>query len=191
MFRTDIDTAFTAKVTEYIAKGYTFLTNSMNGSQGEIAKVVVRKDNDILCIYLGHTSSWKTGDAIILAVGRWTSPYYGHESETIWMNKLEAVEQTTFFEIARNRFYTASPEEYAAIREKQETRSEYRWSRNQDRYEDFGEGAKAAVLPFVRRQPKCKTAKCASIERVYKRINQRTGSIHYYVKARGMELRLK
>lgn len=124
-------------------------------------------------------------------VGRWTGQHRGYEGETIWLNKLETVEQVDFFEIARNRFYTTSRDEYAAILEKQHARSEYRWSLNHDRYIDFGDEAKEAVLPFVRRQPKCKSAKGKSIERIYKRIDQRTGSARYYVNARGMELRLK
>lgn len=191
MIRREIDTAFTAKVSEYITKGYTFLTNTMGGSQGEIAKVIVRKDTDTICIYLDRTNDWQSGDKIILVVGRWPEPYRGYESETIWLNKLEIVEQVDFFEIERNKFYTTSAEEFEAIREKQRIRSQYRWERTRDRYFDFEKEAKAAVLPFVRRQPKCKTAKSKSIDRVYKRIDQRSGTARYFVKVRGMELRLK
>jgi len=50
--------------------------------------------------------------------------------------------------------------------------------------------AAAIVLPLIRRQPKCRSAKVCEIEDVIKRTSD-SGKNSYYVKFRGKELRLK
>ena len=50
--------------------------------------------------------------------------------------------------------------------------------------------AAVIVLPYIRRQPKCKKVKATEIESVIKRISD-SGKNSYYVKFRGKELRLK
>ena len=52
MFKKDIEKAFTEKVAEYVAKGYRFYSEGMRGSQGEIAKVVLTDDKELIIIYL-------------------------------------------------------------------------------------------------------------------------------------------
>lgn len=57
MKRTELDVIFTNKVNEYLARGYVFNTNTMSGSQGEIAHVDLRKGDEILRIVMDGTAS--------------------------------------------------------------------------------------------------------------------------------------
>ena len=54
MTREDVNRIFTERVTELIAQGYHINTGSMPGSQGEIAKVDLRKGSEIIRVLLEH-----------------------------------------------------------------------------------------------------------------------------------------
>ena len=48
----EINAIYAAKAAEYLAAGYTINTNSMNGSQGEIAKIDFRKGDEVIRLML-------------------------------------------------------------------------------------------------------------------------------------------
>lgn len=128
MTRAEINTAFTSKVAEYLAKGYTFNTNTMNGSQGEIAKVDLTDGTEIVRVLLDSFSDYDTGtEGLEILVGRVTDtkirPHeVGSISSTIWNNRLEVLETERFYKLGSDRhngiFYgtKAEAEKAAAIK---------------------------------------------------------------------------
>ena len=48
MKSTEINAIFSAKVNELLAAGYQINTNTMDGSQGEIAKIDFRKNEEVI-----------------------------------------------------------------------------------------------------------------------------------------------
>ena len=178
MFKHEIDRLFTEKVTEYLSKGYWLNLNTMGGSQGEIAKVDLNNGQEIIRVLLDRKTTFMNETQVRLKVGRNTDTLYGSTHDTIWNENLEILEERTFCEVAQNFYVT--PDEYQAIREKRSARRESR----QPASIDLGEKAKEIVLPFVRRQSKCKRAKLSDIESVRKSVNRR-GKALYTVQAKG------
>lgn len=122
MKRTEMDTIFTNKVNEYLTRGYMFNTNTMSGSQGEIAHVDLRKGDEILRIVMYIKHDWRNGYKIHILVGRSTDRVnLNRESnETIWNNRLETIEDLVFAKIDENWY--ASEEEGAAATELRKNR---------------------------------------------------------------------
>jgi hypothetical protein len=185
MLRKDLDELFTQKVTEYLAKGYRFYTGTMNGSQGEIAKVDLTDGKEVLRILMDTELDWRNGDRVVILVGRNTDKLHGSFYDaTIWNNHLEIIEKQEFNKISDT--YFVLPEEYPEIREKQFARWE---ARKAGQKKELGEGAKAIVLPFVKRQPRCKSIKLSDIEKVTKAENSKGGN-SYLVTAKGKAYKL-
>ncbi len=192
MFKKDIDALFTSKMMEYINKGYIIHTNTMSGSQGEQAKVDLYNDSEIIRIFI--TSHYRTSlSGLKLIVGRNTNKTYNRPTDIIWNNDLEIIEEQEFIKLSDNYFVT--PEEYEPIKAIQKKRSHIKYSNNAD-YKEFNEESKKFILSFVKRQPKCKSAKLSDIERVYKVIHEawNNPSIKYpkyYVKVKDKCLQIK
>lgn len=198
-----INRKFTETVAEWMAKGYTINTASMGGSQGEIAKIDLTDGTEIVRVLLdGFTTHPTRGgnrhyslEGVKLVVGRVTDKVVPNSEDTwshIWNNRLEILSCEDFYQIGephRNgAVWYGSESEAMAQQDKNRSRFHARWvSCNQD----LGDAAKELVLPYVRRQPKCKTIKASEIESVTRRSNDRNSKNHYYIKVRGKELRLK
>ena len=178
MFKHEIDRLFTEKVAEYLSKGYWLNPDTMGGSQGEIAKVDLNNGQEIIRVLLDRKTTFMDGTQVSLKVGRNTDKLYGSTFDTIWHEHLEILEERTFCEVARNFYVT--PDEYPAIREKRFAR----YAQRQPTPVDLGEKAKEIVLPFVRRQSKCKRAKLSDIENVRKSVN-RGGKTVYTAQVKG------
>ena len=162
MFKKDIDTLFTNKIMEYIAKGYTLHTNTMSGCQGELAKVDLTNGNEVIRIYTDDV--YRNGACyIVLTVGRNTNKLYNHPSDIIWNKDLEIIEQIEFVKLSDN--YFINPEEYRGIHEKKRLR---RRMKEENEVTVFDDKAKIIVLSFMKRQHKCKTIKLTDIQKVYK-----------------------
>ena len=163
MFRNEIDHKFTAKVAEYIAKGYRIHTSSMSGSQGEVAKIDLTNEAEVIRIllYIEHKSF--TGTEMILSVGKVKEEFKLNTDRVIWNGRLEIIEEEKWVRI--NEKYFVTPDEYIAIRRKKHERFENRKTINK---REFGEDSKKIALQFVKRQPKCKSVKLSEIDRVYK-----------------------
>ena len=54
----EINAIYAAKVTEFLTAGYTINTNTMDGSQGEIAKIDFRKGNEVVRVLLHKETVW-------------------------------------------------------------------------------------------------------------------------------------
>lgn len=115
MKRTELDTIFTNKVNEYLANGYVINTNTMGGSQGEIAHIDLRKGEDILRIIMFSDHTWTEGDKLHILVGRNTNRVNlnRESSETVWNSDLETIEEIIFSKIASN-WYASVEEGIAA-----------------------------------------------------------------------------
>ena len=89
MKRTEIDARFTQEVGKYIGMGYTISTATMRGTQGEIAKVDLVKDNDFIRILLntGVDHNMCT-DKMVLSVGRIPEEKRTN-GWTVWNNDME------------------------------------------------------------------------------------------------------
>ena len=178
MLKHEIDRLFTAKVAEYLSNGYWLNPDTMGGSQGEIAKVDLSNGKEVIRILLNRQDAFMEGTQVSLKVGRNTDKLSGSMFDTIWHEHLEILEERTFCEVSRN-FYV-DPEEYPAIRDKRFAR----YMNRQAVPADLGEKAKEIVLPFVRRQSKCRRAKLSDIENVRKSVN-RGGKTVYTVQVKG------
>ena len=162
MKHTDIEAIFTAKVTEYIQKGYVINLTTMNGSQGEIGSVDLRKGDEVLRILLESKREYDREarldrQMVVLTVGRWNEAIpddrpFETMGATIWNNRLEAVEQRTFYQIdRRSDFYTEDKEAYDAMLRKQYDRCEARggYIRRDDR--QLPDWAKKIAKRYIKR----------------------------------------
>ena len=173
----DIEAIFTAKVEEYIAKGYTLNTTTMSGHQGEVAKVDVRKGNEIIRILITSESEWGvegTIQATKLTVGRAQkqirkSRPFDTMCTTIWNNELDIIEERVWYSVDSNAdCFSEDKAEILAQHDKQMKRY-----RIHSEIEPYGriwniesEAAKKIALRFVRRQPKSKSVKIEDIKSI-------------------------
>lgn len=188
MKSTEINAIYAAKVAEFLAAGYTINTNSMNGSQGEIAKIDFRKGNEVVRVLLHQETIWgerlRTSEAVILTVGRCTDERvintqgFGRDA-IIWNERLEVIEKRTFYRMGRrydSDWYLEDEEAEKAL-EKNRKRCSVRWSlekihdswKTRKEYKD--EATKQILLPAIRRRlgkPKLKVDRIASIVRTWK-----------------------
>ena len=202
MKKHEIEAIFTAKVQEYIAKGYTISTTTMSGHQGEIAKVDVTNGEELIRILLEGMHEWNHEDhreieAVVLTVGRSTQKVerrarcnpFDTMYPTIWNNKLEALEQRTFYQINRDDdFFTEDFAEYRAMQEVQMerlmNRTDRRWS---PKTTDLGEAAKQAAIRYIKRKLGKQRVSSKDITVTKKEWKDET---HYYIRYFSNEYRL-
>ena len=134
MKHTDIEAIFTAKVNEYIQKGYTFNTTTMAGSQGEIAKVDLRKGDEVIRVLLQNNREYDRDvhlarEMVILTVGRSIENVIRDDrpfdtmGSTFWNNRMEIIEQRRFYQISnRSNYFIEDVEAYDAMLRKQNKR---------------------------------------------------------------------
>lgn len=204
MKSTEINAIYAAKVAEFLAAGYTINTNSMNGSQGEIAKIDFRKGNEVVRVLLHKETVWgerfRTTEAIVLTIGRCTDERVinatGFERDAIiWNERLEVIEERPFFQIGERRgtdWYLEGKEAEKAI-SKNRSRWETRYLRSvgneeHPQKEYKSDAAKIAILPAVRRhlgKPKMKAERIDTISRSWDANNNR---YEYTVKTVGKNI---
>lgn len=187
MFQKDIELAFTAKVSEYLANGYVFNVGSMAGSQGEIASVDLRKGDEIIrVVLLRGDDSWDA-EYVSLIVGRNTD--YQHKSwgNTIWTCHLDVIEEHKFWKVSWSADYYVSEAEARAAAALRAKRYAMRATKPEKVY-IFPEAAKQIVLPFMKRQKDCKSIRLSQIEGVTRHV--RNGKVFFQVVAKGTVYRL-
>lgn len=89
--------AFTRKVSELIAQGYTIAAKPMGGHQGEIAKVCFYREGGYYALALHHRfarvgEGWDTVEMVFGA-----APKNYRECDTMWLDGLEVMEHQTFY----------------------------------------------------------------------------------------------
>ena len=185
----EINAIYAAKAAEFLAAGYTINTNTMNGSQGEIAKIDFRKGNEVIRLLLTSETIWgetfRTSDAIILTVGRSTDERvintkgFGRDA-IIWNDRLEVIKKRIFYRIGGRRdsdWYLEGKEGEKAmdlyynrfhVRCEME-RIEEALTRSKDITTDE---IKRIVLPAVRRHLNKPALKAARIDKIVRRWNE-------------------
>ena len=182
----DINALFTAKVAEFLSKGYVINSTSMAGHQGEIAKVDLRNENEIIRIWFG-TAYKNFRDGLTVMVARCTderlmAPMTGRRSDTIWTDNMEVIESRTFWQMQRNYrevdFYVEGDAGIEAI-EKHEKRCELRYW-NQHPQKIF-EGVEKKMVPAVKRHLNKSSFKSANIRKVWKQWSADQGKYLYQI----------
>lgn len=183
MTKKQICEMFTKKVAEYMSNGYIISPESFSGSDGT-SRVDFVKDTHFIRIYMKEMYE-HGGDILHFVVcekqmtSREAKRIY--DEDIIWTHELNVIEEYQFWIFNRyhkNAWYVTE-EEYREICERTK-------DRRANRSYDFGyktvklpEKAKDIVLPFIQKQPRCKSVKIKDIAWVRKYIN--SGKIYYQV----------
>lgn len=182
----DINAIFTAKVAEYLSKGYVFNTPSMAGHQGEIAKVDLRNGEEIIRINMDSTyGNWRYGVAI--TVGRYTEeqllrPMEFRSTDTIWTNRMEVIERREFWQMLKNGreadFFIEGEAGENAVK-LHEARCEARyWNQHPQR---IFENVEKTMVKAVKRHLNRSSFKAANIKKVWKQWDSATERYTYRI----------
>lgn len=202
-----INRKFTEKVVEYITKGYIINTASMSGSQGETGKVDLTDGKEIIRILLDdiHETCAKVNNnfysfsGLAIIVGRVTDDVQPNSSNTwntAWNQHLEVLSEERFYLIG----HRSNDSKWYGTREEAIAQQDKHYARSAAREiyinHEFSDAAKAAVLPFVKRQPKCKSVRLSDITSVkkiihYSRFDNNAVSVGYKVVAKGQTFNLR
>ena len=203
MFRKDIENVYTNTIKEYMDKGYRIYYSTMGGSQGEIAKIDLTNDKEVIRIlinskvehYREHPiHKYMDLDYLTIIVGRNTDKLWRNSfSDIIWNKHLELISEIRFYKIGRknNSFFGTKQEAIDAICKYYE-RFDFRDLYSKDEI-IFSDKAKEIILPWIKRQKKCKSVNIKQIEEVKKVIyyNRKNIEVHYFVKAKGQVFKIK
>ena len=161
MTRAEIDKIFGLMVKEYLDKGYAINTDSMRGMQGEIAKVDLIKDGELIRVWLGKGCDYKRHytDTYVLVVGRYTKEII--PGWTYWDDDFEDIERDVIYQIGKD-WYSGN-EEY--IRDCFQRRN----ARRMNSYTHYD-------------QYECKSAKLSDIGKVWR--NRENGYVEYFASVR-------
>ncbi len=202
MKKHDIEAIFTAKVQDYILKGYTISTTTMNGHQGEIAKIDVTDGKEVIRTLLTDEREWRDDERreieyVQLTIGRSTETHerrphcnpFADSYPTLWNNKLDVIEQRTFYQINRNEdYFTEDFDEYKAMQDVQYDRMmkrDPRWSPKTT--EMTSDKAIAAAVRYLKRKTgksRITTKEIKITRKVWK------DEQHYYIRYFSNEYRL-
>ena len=172
---TEINTRFTEKVTLLIYDGYMINAQTMNGSQGEIAHIDLRKGDDLIRVMLTRETffSYKdgiSGNLVRLTVGRCSDPAAlraktPSDYATIWNCQLKIIETIDFWQMEDADWYIEGDagkeaRKLAGSREKNgcEIRVMNEW--------------KSVMLPSIRRKLGKKRFPLENVTMLYKTINE-------------------
>ena len=202
MLKKDIRRIYTQKVAELLNQGYTIFPDTMNGHQGEIAKIDLTDGKDIFRVLLNrdyryHSEGGYWGDTVCLTIGKAPSDTRLRDDwidNTIWNDRIEPLFQIEWADLRRGthsrdgeRHWYATLEEGARCTQKQ--RDRYRANYSEKR-EELGEAYKSAALSWVKRQPRMKTCKLSDIEKM-ERVIHEDGTRHFEIRAKGQRFTLK
>ena len=188
MKSSEINAIYSAKVAEFLTAGYQINTTSMDGSQGEIAKIDFRNGDEVIRVMLDKETIWgenfRTADAIVLTVGRCTDERVinakgFNRDAIIWNNRLEVIEKRIFFRIGDRRdsdwYLEGNEAETAQSTHYNRRHVRYEMERNEEartRMKDItSDEIRKIILPAVRRhlgKPNMKASRIDKITRIWK-----------------------
>ena len=185
MKRIDIDRIFGLLVKQYLDDGYVVNTDSMNGNQGEVAKVDLRNGDDLIRVVLSRgfdAGLTGTPDTLVLVVGRYTKPI--HPGWTIWTGDFTDVERHVFWQLGRDWY--AGNEDYVKDCFKKKKARWHNYYSNIDRLKVglvfLPDSARKVVLNRVRNLPRCKSVKLSDIGNVWR--ERKDGAMTYFASVR-------
>lgn len=201
MLYKEINQKFTDVVNSYLVKGYRFNTGTMedghsrsssvNESCSDITHADLTDGSEIVRVKLENFSSREESyyfHGIRLSVGILSihgSADVKHDSWVSISAKLDVIQQERFYNIG-SQWYVTKEEATARLEKSCERQEAARGVSQLLKQKIELNLAKAApiVLPYIRRQPRCKTVKLADIISVTKH-DRNTAS--YYVKVKGKD----
>lgn len=166
MTMNEISAIATAKVNEFIEKGYVFNFGTMAGSQGDMFYADLNKGNTTYRVRVYNSEDKNYNDILVLEVRRvergFVTDFLGN---TIWNSDGEVVESRTWYRVNRRggRVYTDDFEDIVAARM---IRKERRMSRRDN--DEINVISPEKVLERVRSHRGYKRAKVSDIKRVYR-----------------------
>lgn len=210
----DIDRIFTETVAGLLAQGYQINPTTMNGTQGEIAHIDLRKGDNLLRVLLEQEPlDWPTNGCLRLVVGRDTDHLRTDKDErvrrrnrtfepacTIWNDELQILSEIKFYTFGYNSaiyariFCDEATAEEAAAKKTMRALAHLK-SKNARRV--LPDGFKSAALHWVHKKKGFKRCRLDEIESVI-RVNQTdflTYEVnpeldHYEIKVRGRIFKL-
>lgn len=192
MTRNEIDSIFTSKVTNFLAQGYVINPGTMDGTQGEIAHVDLRKGNEIIRVWMESESNYgKALDNLVIRVGRTDDPYlvnreYHDFGRGIWNNRLELIEEIRFAVVENGIYCTLEEGDEIERKRKERLNNRYDSDFFRDPVDLTGnEAVKAIALKYVKRQPKMKRSTLSDIQKVVRKARNT-----YVITARGKSFTL-
>nr|DAN07391.1 MAG TPA: hypothetical protein [Caudoviricetes sp.] len=162
----EISAIATAKVNEFIEKGYVFNFGTMAGSQGDVFYADLVKGDITYRVRVYSSEDNDYNDLLVLEVRRvergFVTDFLGN---TIWNSDGEVVESRTWYRVNRRggKVYTDDFENIVAARM---TRKERRMSRRDN--DEISVISPEKVLERVRSHRGYKQAKVSDIKRVYR-----------------------
>lgn len=162
----EIEKLFTETVSKFIADGWTFHTKSMAGHQGEIAKVDLQNDGDVIRVILRKNMDPICRNYVEIVTNRHVGKAGNPD---IWNNDGEVLESRKFYQVDED-WFVGSEEEFGKIRRKRNERHDA--SRIFDR--ELGERCNHIAWRWVKRNRK-KSARLSDIVGVYRRTGDRNG----------------
>ena len=168
----DIKNIFTLEVRDYLTKGYVFHDPRSLGN--ELLKVDIEKGNECIRFLLEHehtadfadNGDFCSIDKIILTIGS-----YDIKNRSVWTKDLKVIKKLKFFShnydyATNDGFFVTDMDLAIALYKKHSMREKARYDRND--WETKDDSAKLAVLPFIRRQDRCKTKTISDICKITK-----------------------
>ena len=168
MFRKDVEQMYTDTIKDYMKKGYRVYYSTMGGHQGEVAKIDLTNDKEVIRILLDKKTeifNHMILEYLAIIVGRNTDKLLENSfSDTIWNEHLELISEVRFYKIGRNNnhFFGTKQEAIDAINKNWERYDYKNYSSTKEII--FSDKAKEIVLPFMKRQRKCKSITVKQIE---------------------------
>lgn len=177
----DINVMFSAKVAEYISNGYIINADTMNGTQGEIAKIDLSDGKKIIRILVDDSFDFEMhSSSVKLIVGEHRIPSY--RGETIWNKNLKVIEEHAFYYMpyTQNHNILCTKEERKAIFAKRLERAKAQNIEPRHLRDEY----KKILLPLIRREGnRMKSVKLNDIEDIMATTGK--NRVHYRVHVRG------
>lgn len=169
----ELNQLFSDKTAELIRKGYTIDLAGMAGHQGEIGKVIFKKNNTFYALVMESKSrcDGRYSDVYTIWFGKYTEDTSNMRPldtwNTLWLNKFEASWKQEFVKISNN--YFTNIEEAAVMNKKWEDRI---YSRSRA-WEEVSPKYNKVILACVRNQKGYKSVKASEILTVKRMITDK------------------
>lgn len=181
----EINKLFTDKMIEYVNNGYIVNSNTMGGTQGEIAKVdlVNYSKGDIIRLYMDRESKYPLEYLYIIAERIPLKKGFSKGfDKTIWNGKHEKIYEVRLIEIDYGKYYVfPDSEEYNEIKAKRRMRYERGYWQRSNKVYLYNSRAKIPALKLIKKNPRTKTIKIKDIECVYKMFFRDSRTKYYTV----------
>lgn len=184
----DIERIYTEMIQTRINEGCTINTETMGGSQGELARIDLRDGDLIQRVYMNKTYDHETlFDLVEITAGvtSWTDLFVRGLGSHIWNHKLEVIEKRTFIKIGGD-WYTEDWDEARNAHAVKIRRFERRDKLSNLQLKQFDDKGIKAALPLIRKGIGMKTVRREEVAELFH--DTRIGE--YFCKARGRILRL-